>query len=153
MRSRLLYVVLAVIVCLSLFALPALASTPPSGTWVLVAQGVTTWHAGGGAVAWLNYYTTDSAYYMFTTTNLTYSGASGTVKGGIYGGNRNFTQSKTSPYSNFFRTDPNLLSGGALMTDERTWFSHWFRGGGGPGFPYPIGGKEIDAARKYSKDL
>jgi cephalosporin hydroxylase len=45
------------------------------------------------------------------------------------------------------------LSGGALMVDKRTWFAHWFRGGGGPGFPYPIRGTEIDAARKYSKDL
>lgn len=45
------------------------------------------------------------------------------------------------------------LSGGALMVNKRTWFAHWFRGGGGPGFPYPIGGKEVDAARQYSRDL
>jgi cephalosporin hydroxylase len=45
------------------------------------------------------------------------------------------------------------LSGGALMTDERTWFAHWFRGGGGPGFPYPIGGREVEAAREYSRNL
>ncbi len=45
------------------------------------------------------------------------------------------------------------LSGGALMTDENTWFAHWFRGGGGPGFPYPIGGREVEAAREYSRNL
>ena len=45
------------------------------------------------------------------------------------------------------------LSGGALMTDENTWFAHWFRGGGGPGFPYPISGREVEGARHYSRDL
>ncbi len=45
------------------------------------------------------------------------------------------------------------LSGGALMTDENTWFSHWFRGGGGPGFPYHISGREVEAARNYSRNL
>lgn len=45
------------------------------------------------------------------------------------------------------------LSGGALMTDENTWFAHWFRGGGGPGFPYPLSGHAVDAARQYSRDL
>ncbi len=45
------------------------------------------------------------------------------------------------------------LSGNALMVNKRTWFAHWFRGGGGPGFPYPIGAREVDAARKYSRDL
>ena len=45
------------------------------------------------------------------------------------------------------------LSGGALMTDENTWFAHWFRGGGGPGFPYPISGREVENARQYSRDL
>lgn len=45
------------------------------------------------------------------------------------------------------------LSGGALMTDENCYFSHWFRGGGGPGFPYKISGSEVEVARKYSRDL
>lgn len=45
------------------------------------------------------------------------------------------------------------LSGGALMVDKRTWFAHWFRGGGGPGFPYPISQRSIDRARQYSMDL
>lgn len=45
------------------------------------------------------------------------------------------------------------LSGGALMVDKRTWFAHWFRGGGGPGFPYPISQRSIDQARQYSMDL
>ena len=46
------------------------------------------------------------------------------------------------------------LSGNALMVNKRTWFAHWFRGGDdGVGFPYPNPGKDIAAARKYSKDL
>lgn len=45
------------------------------------------------------------------------------------------------------------LSGGALKVNKKTWFAHWFRGGGGPGFPYPISGGIIDRVRAYSKDL
>jgi len=50
------------------------------------------------------------------------------------------------------------LSGGALMVNKRTWFAHWFRGGGVPegfksGFPYSIKQGSIDRARAYSKDL
>lgn len=45
------------------------------------------------------------------------------------------------------------LSGGSLKVNKKTWFAHWFRGGGGPGFPYKISGKSVDNARKYSKDL
>jgi len=45
------------------------------------------------------------------------------------------------------------LSGGALMVNKKTWFAHWFRGGGGPGFPYHISQRSIDKARQYSKDL
>lgn len=45
------------------------------------------------------------------------------------------------------------LSGGALMVDKNTWFAHWFRGGGGPGFPYKISGNTIERVRKYSRDL
>jgi len=33
---------------------------------------------------------------------------------GLYG-NRNFSQTRSYPYSNFFRSDPNLLTGGARM--------------------------------------
>jgi glycosyltransferase involved in cell wall biosynthesis len=45
------------------------------------------------------------------------------------------------------------LSGGALMVNKKTWFAHWFRGGGGPGFPYPISGNQIERVRTYSRDL
>ena len=50
------------------------------------------------------------------------------------------------------------LSGGALMVNKRTWFAHWFRGGGVPegftkGFPYEISGKAVARARKHSKNL
>jgi cephalosporin hydroxylase len=37
------------------------------------------------------------------------------------------------------------------MTDENCWFGHWFRGD--VGFPYPISGRQVEAARKYSKAL
>lgn len=45
------------------------------------------------------------------------------------------------------------LSGGFLKVNKKTWFAHWFRGGGGPGFPYRITGHDVDAARAYSRDL
>lgn len=45
------------------------------------------------------------------------------------------------------------LSGGALKVNKKTWFAHWFRGGSGPGFPYPISGRTIERVRKYSRDL
>lgn len=45
------------------------------------------------------------------------------------------------------------LSGGAMKVNKKTWFSHWFRGGSGPGFPYPMSGKAIDDARKYAESL
>lgn len=45
------------------------------------------------------------------------------------------------------------LSGGALKVNKKTWFSHWFRGGGGPGFPYPITGRDVSKARDYSREL
>lgn len=44
------------------------------------------------------------------------------------------------------------LSGGRLVVNKRTWFAHWFRGSDG-GFPYPISGRSVADARKYSKDL
>jgi hypothetical protein len=45
------------------------------------------------------------------------------------------------------------LSGGRLVVNKNTWFAHWFRGGGGPGFPYTISGNAIDKARKHSQEL
>lgn len=50
------------------------------------------------------------------------------------------------------------LSGGALTVNKRTWFAHWFRGGGVPeglqkGFPYSISYRDQERARKYSRDL
>jgi glycosyltransferase involved in cell wall biosynthesis len=45
------------------------------------------------------------------------------------------------------------LSGGRMVVNKNTWFAHWFRGGGGPGFPYPISGKDVDLARKHSKNM
>jgi cephalosporin hydroxylase len=44
------------------------------------------------------------------------------------------------------------LSGGSLKVNKKTWFAHYFRGGDG-GFPYEIKQKDINHARKYSKDL
>ena len=45
------------------------------------------------------------------------------------------------------------LSGGRQVVNKKTWFSHWFRGGGGPGFPWPMDNKTQDEARDYSIDL
>jgi len=45
------------------------------------------------------------------------------------------------------------LSGGSHKVNKKTWFSHWFRGGGGPGFPYKISGSDQHKARKYSIDF
>lgn len=45
------------------------------------------------------------------------------------------------------------LSGGAMKVNKKTWFAHYFRGGGGPGFPYPISGRDQEKARQYSRDL
>jgi glycosyltransferase involved in cell wall biosynthesis len=44
------------------------------------------------------------------------------------------------------------LSGGRLVTNNRTWYAHFFRVGGQK-FPYPISGSEQEAARVYSRDL
>jgi cephalosporin hydroxylase len=43
------------------------------------------------------------------------------------------------------------LSGGRLVVNKNTWFAHWFRGH--IGFPYPLSGRTVEDARKYSKDL
>jgi len=46
------------------------------------------------------------------------------------------------------------LSGGRLITNRKTWYSHMFRTQGGDfGFPYPQSGRQVDKARKYSKKL
>jgi glycosyltransferase involved in cell wall biosynthesis len=46
------------------------------------------------------------------------------------------------------------LSGGRLVVNKRTWFAHMFRTQGLDfGFPYSISEKEVDKARKRSKDL
>lgn len=46
------------------------------------------------------------------------------------------------------------LSGGKLICNKKTWFSHLFRTQGGDfGFPYHLSGRDIDKARKYSRDL
>ena len=50
------------------------------------------------------------------------------------------------------------LSGGRMVCNKRTWFAHFFRGGGVPeghtkGWPYHMSQKTIDGARNYSTDL
>jgi hypothetical protein len=46
------------------------------------------------------------------------------------------------------------LSGGRLITNRKCWYSHLFRTQGQSfGFPYPLSGKQVDFARKYSQDL
>lgn len=46
------------------------------------------------------------------------------------------------------------LSGGQLVTNKNTWYSHLFRTQGGDfGFPYPLSGRQVEQARKYSRDL
>jgi len=45
------------------------------------------------------------------------------------------------------------LSGGRLVVNKKTWFSHLFRTQKGFGFPYQISGRQVAAARTYSQDL
>jgi hypothetical protein len=50
------------------------------------------------------------------------------------------------------------LSGGRMVTSLKTWFAHLFRTGnfgqnGESSWPYPITQRQIDAARKYSREL
>lgn len=46
------------------------------------------------------------------------------------------------------------LSGGRLVTNKKTWYSHLFRTqGGGFGFPFPLSGRQVQHARDYSKEL
>jgi glycosyltransferase involved in cell wall biosynthesis len=42
------------------------------------------------------------------------------------------------------------LSGGRVVCNRRTWFSHFFRVGG-IGFPYPLPGSQVSRARAYSQ--
>lgn len=46
------------------------------------------------------------------------------------------------------------LSGGRLVVNKKTWFSHMFRtNGAGFSFPYHISGNAQERARRYSRDL
>lgn len=45
------------------------------------------------------------------------------------------------------------LSGGKLMVNKNTWYSHMFRTQAGFGFPYHLSQAQVDHARKYSQDL
>lgn len=46
------------------------------------------------------------------------------------------------------------LSGGKLVTNRTTWYSHMFRTQGGDfGFPYPMSGDQQERARKFSREL
>ena len=46
------------------------------------------------------------------------------------------------------------LSGGRLVVNKKTWFSHMFRtNGNGFSFPYPISGNDQEKAREYSRSL
>jgi glycosyltransferase involved in cell wall biosynthesis len=46
------------------------------------------------------------------------------------------------------------LSGGRVIVNKKTWYAHMFRTQGGDfGFPYPLSGREVERARKCSRDL
>ena len=46
------------------------------------------------------------------------------------------------------------FSGGKLIVTKKTWYSHMFRTQGGDfGFPYPQSGRQVENARKYSREL
>lgn len=46
------------------------------------------------------------------------------------------------------------LSGGEVRINKNTWYAHMFRTQGGDfSFPYPQSGRQIEGARKYSRDL
>lgn len=45
------------------------------------------------------------------------------------------------------------LSGGRVMVNHKTWYAHMFRTQGGDfGFPYPISGKQVEAAKLTAKE-
>jgi hypothetical protein len=45
------------------------------------------------------------------------------------------------------------LSGGRMVVNKRTWYSHMFRTQQGFGFPYPNPGKQVEQARQHSREL
>jgi glycosyltransferase involved in cell wall biosynthesis len=46
------------------------------------------------------------------------------------------------------------LSGGKLVVNKKTWYSHLFRTQGGDfGFPYQLSGRQVDHAREHSKNM
>lgn len=45
------------------------------------------------------------------------------------------------------------LSGGRQVVNKKTWFAHMFRTQQGFSFPYPQSGRQVENARKYSRDL
>lgn len=46
------------------------------------------------------------------------------------------------------------LSGGRVVCNHDTWYAHMFRTQGGDfGFPYKLSGKQVEQARKYSREL
>jgi glycosyltransferase involved in cell wall biosynthesis len=46
------------------------------------------------------------------------------------------------------------LSGGRVICNHKTFYSHMFRTSGGDfGFPYPLSGRQVSHARKMSRDL
>lgn len=46
------------------------------------------------------------------------------------------------------------MSGGRVVCNQTTWYAHMFRTQGGDfGFPYPQSGKQVDHARKHSREL
>lgn len=46
------------------------------------------------------------------------------------------------------------LSGGRQVVNKKVWAAHLFRTQGGDfGFPYELSGKQVDRAKKYSRDL
>lgn len=46
------------------------------------------------------------------------------------------------------------LSGGRMVTNKKTWFSHCFRTQGGDfGFPYPLSGEQVERAREHTRRL
>jgi hypothetical protein len=46
------------------------------------------------------------------------------------------------------------LSGGRVVVNKKTWYAHMFRTQGGDfGFPYPLSGRQVEHARKTSRDI